>query len=131
MTAVPHPVAAVPVPGPAAHRLPGRLRIARALALALGTLTSLGAVVIGVTESDTVAEWALGALILGLALAWLPVALRLAPGRPAAARAALALAALGLAHAVLDVVLFGWWSSAVLGAVTLAIAALVAPFARR
>ncbi len=126
MTAMSHPVAAVPV----APRLPGRLRVARALALGLGTLTSIGAVVIGVTDSDTVAEWALGALILGLALAWLPVALRLAPGRPGPARAALALAVVGVAHAVVDVVVFGWWSSAVLGAVTLAIAALVARDAR-
>ncbi len=127
MIATSHPAAAVP----AVTRPPGRLRAARALALAIGALTTLGAVVIGVGESDSVAEWALSALILGLAAAWIPVALRLAPGRPVAARAALVLAALGTAHGIVDVVVFGWWSSAVLAAVTLTSGALVAPFARR
>jgi len=47
------------------------------------------------------------------------------------ARAALALAGLGVVHAVFDVVVIGWYSSAMFGAISLAIAALVAPYARR
>jgi hypothetical protein len=126
--------AAVRAAAPDAHaplRLPGRLRAARRLALALGTINALGAVAIGITESDQLHEWALGAVILVLALAWWPVALRLAPARPEPARAALVLAVLGIVHAVFDVVVAGWYSSAVFGVVCVAIAALVAPFARR
>jgi hypothetical protein len=119
-----------PVAPSAPVRLPARLRVARALALALGTLTTLGALVIGATESDALWEWGVGAVILALAVAWFPVALRLAPGRRGPARAAFVLAVLGVAHALLDVVLFGWWSSAVLGLASLAIAALVARDAR-
>jgi hypothetical protein len=111
-------------------RLPARLRAARALALLLGTITALGSVAVAVTESDAAYEFILGALILVLALAWLPVALRLTVSQPRIAQAAVALAALGVAHAVFDVLVAGWYSSAIFGVWSLAIGVLVAPYAR-
>jgi len=124
------PAAAVPSAPARPRRLPTRLRVARGLALVLGTLNAAGAVFIGITQaSGDPLEWALGAVILALALAWWPVALRLAPDRPGPARAAVVLAVLGIAHAVYDV-LNGWYESAVFGVVCAVIIALVRPYVR-